>query len=186
MGFKFIVLLVVMNPIIRLDHRLTFWLQSWPTSLHPLMIAITQLGSVGLIVSLSVVIAVLAFAKHHSRLMWAFAAVLPGEAFNALLKLGFNRARPHTQYAQDMFLRTKSFPSGHAFGSMLFYGLLAYLAFTRLPQGWNYLVSALFVILIFLIGVSRVYLGAHYSLDVIGGWVIGAIVLFIIIKLTKI
>ena len=175
-----------MTAILRLDHKITFSLQRWPAALHPYMFAITQLGSVGLVASVSLVMAIVLYTKHRLRLAAAFAAILPAELFNAGLKLLFDRARPNTQFAADMFLHTKSFPSGHAFGSMVFYGLLAYLAATRLPHGWNIAVPIALGVFIVLIGISRVYLGAHFALDVLGGWVIGAIVLFVIIKLTKV
>ena len=175
-----------MNSLIRLDNKITFALQRWPAALHPYMLAITQLGSVGVVMLASLVIAIVAYSKHRMRLAVAFAAVLPAEVFNAGLKVLFDRARPSTQYAADMFLHTKSFPSGHAFGSLVFYGLLAYLAATRLPHGWNIIVPIGLAVLVVLIGISRVYLGAHYSLDVLGGWIVGAIILVLIIKFTKI
>ena len=175
-----------MNPLIRFDRRVTFWLQSWPSVLHPYMLAITLLGSLGCVVLVSLVIAVVAYSKHYLRLSLAFVAILPSEALNALLKVLFNRMRPHTQFAQNMLIHTKSFPSGHAFGSFVLYGLLAYLCFTRLPHNWQWVATITLASLIVLIGISRVYLGAHYFFDVIGGWVLGAVILTIIIRVAKI
>ena len=147
------------------------------------MLAVTQLGNVALIMAASGAIAVYAYSKHRMRIAYAFAAIIPAEFFNAGLKLLFDRARPKTQFARDIILDTKSFPSGHAFGSLVFYGLLAYLAYTYLPPGWNRAVPLGLGVLILLIGVSRVYLGAHYALDVLAGWVFAAVVLFLIILL---
>lgn len=175
-----------MNSIIRIDRRISLWFQNWPTALHPFMLAITSIGSVTWVVCATLIIGIIAFAKHQSRLAIAFLVIIPSEVLNALLKMVFNRMRPETQFAQDMLLHTKSFPSGHAFGSMMFYGLLAYLAFTRLPHGWNWAVSAALAVLILLIGISRVYLGAHYFLDVIAGWIFGFVMITLVIKLTKI
>lgn len=175
-----------MNSLIQLDNKVTFWFQSWPAALHPYMLFITALGGVAWVLSLSLVLAAVSYAKHKTRYAWAFLAVIPGEALNGLLKILFNRVRPDTLYANSMLLHTKSFPSGHAFGSMMLYGLIAYLAFTHLPREWNLVASLSMILLIILIGISRVYLGAHYSLDVLGGWVLGAVILLIVIKLTKI
>lgn len=175
-----------MNPIIRYDQRVTIWFQNWPTALHPLMFAMTQLGSVALVICASVVVAIVAHARQQYRLMLAFLCVIPGEFLNAGLKLVFNRMRPETQFAHEMLLHTKSFPSGHAYGSMMFYGLLAYLAFTRLPHGWNWAIATLLTCIILLIGISRVYLGAHYFLDVMAGWILGLCSAIVVIKLTKI
>lgn len=175
-----------MKSILQIDHYVTFWFQRWPAGLHPFMLALTQLGGVAGVVGGSVALAVWAYTKHKLRLAIAFAAVLPAELFNGGLKLIFKRVRPDTPYAHNMIIHTNSFPSGHAFGSMVFYGLLAYLAFTRLPHGWNIFAVIGLTLLIILIGISRVYLGAHYSLDVLGGWFVGSLVLLLIIKLTKI
>ena len=175
-----------MNQFIQLDQKITLWFRRLPAGLHPLMFVITQLGSVALIMVASAVLAALVYSKHHARVAYAFAAIIPAEFFNAGLKLLFDRTRPNTQFAHDMFLHTKSFPSGHAFGSFVFYGLLAYLAFNYLPHGWNRAVPLGLGVLIMLIGVSRVYLGAHYILDVLGGWVVAALILFMIIRLARI
>ncbi len=67
--------------------------------------------------------------------------------------------------------RSSSFPSGHAMGSMVFYGLL--LLWT--DKKW---LKASIGILVVLIGLSRNYLGVHYPHDVIAGWVLGIIFLY--------
>jgi len=63
-----------------------------------------------------------------------------------------------------------SFPSGHAMGSLGFFGSLALLVGQRVV----WVVSGAMV---FLIGLSRVYLGVHYPLDVITGWAVGGAML---------
>lgn len=64
-----------------------------------------------------------------------------------------------------------SFPSGHSMVSMAFYGLLIYFIFTRVKNRkikWASIVAL--ATLIFLIGVSRIYLGVHYLSDVCAGF----------------
>lgn len=87
--------------------------------------------------------------------------------------------RPDTLYAMD--LHTTSFPSGHAADSVAIYGLIGYLMFTRMPQPYNFIGILLGIGAPLLIGMSRVYLGAHYPTDVIGGWVAAAVGLALII-----
>ena len=71
-----------------------------------------------------------------------------------------------------------SFPSGHAFFAIVFWGLLAYLALTRLQRrSRRVLVFSGSLAMILLIGASRVYLGAHWPSDVLGGYVLGALFL---------
>jgi undecaprenyl-diphosphatase len=71
-----------------------------------------------------------------------------------------------------------SFPSGHAQGTFVNWGYLAYLL--RSPVFW---VVALLVILG--VGLSRVVLGVHFPQDVLGGWLIGLVVLFLYIGLER-
>jgi membrane-associated phospholipid phosphatase len=99
----------------------------------------------------------------------------------ALLKLGFERARPLTEYAMSMRIQTFSFPSGHSSGSMIAYGLLAYLAFVKLPAPWNIIVGLVLAGVPFFVGVSRIYLGAHFPSDVVAGWALGLIMLAVVI-----
>jgi undecaprenyl-diphosphatase len=80
-----------------------------------------------------------------------------------------------------------SFPSGHANTSIIFYLFLAFLVGRALKQRKHgdmlALIYALVIILIFLIGVSRVYLGVHYPSDIIAGWCLGGVLLTIFISL---
>ena len=69
-----------------------------------------------------------------------------------------------------------SFPSGHAFSSCVFYGMLAYISYHAVPKGfWRYFTVAGYIALIILIGYSRVYLRVHYATDVIAGFMLGII-----------
>ncbi|MDG2333031.1 MAG: phosphatase PAP2 family protein [Myxococcota bacterium] len=69
-----------------------------------------------------------------------------------------------------------SFPSGHAQGAMVYYGLIAAVVARR----W---VTIGLGLLIFLVGLSRPYLGVHYPHDVIAGWMIGAGLLYLWLSL---
>lgn len=96
---------------------------------------------------------------------------------NAVIKYGVQRRRPDTLYAYSMKLKSYSFPSGHAFGSMYFCGLLACIALSFLPAGFGWLTVGVLALAIVLIGTSRVYLGAHFPSDVVVGWLFGAVCL---------
>lgn len=100
----------------------------------------------------------------------------------SLLKDFFARPRPsgeHLTIATGM-----SFPSGHAMLAMAFYGFIAYLLVQKFhsPKSRK-LIWSLFLIFIFLIGFSRLYLNVHYPTDVMAGFGLGALFLYGFIKL---
>ena len=95
-----------------------------------------------------------------------------------LLKYLFKRKRPLAPLLAAV--RGLSFPSGHAIMSLTFYGLLAYISWHTIDIGWmRYLAIFMLVGLVLLIGFSRVYLRVHYASDVLAGFIIGAVWLFI-------
>jgi membrane-associated phospholipid phosphatase len=99
--------------------------------------------------------------------------MMTGSSINASLKLAFHSPRP---YWIDPAVQPLSaepsfgFPSGHSMNAVLIWGYLA--AQTRRKLIW--LGAA---VLIFLIGLSRLALGVHYTADVLGGWLFGAALL---------
>lgn len=100
-------------------------------------------------------------------------------------KTFISRERPAdiAYYAVDHF----SFPSGHATTAMALYGLLAYLLYKRYTgRTQRRLLLAAAVILIILVGFSRVYLGVHYLSDVLAGFLVGALWLLVGISLIEV
>lgn len=95
-----------------------------------------------------------------------------------LLKYLFQRKRPLSPLLKAA--KGLSFPSGHAIMSVTFYGLLLYILLHAIDKSWlKYLLTVLLVLLILLIGYSRVYLRVHYASDVLAGFVIGVLWLWI-------
>lgn len=89
-----------------------------------------------------------------------------------LLKFIFRRNRPLTPLLDAA--KGYSFPSGHAMISFTFYGLLIYLVWKNVKALWlRIILSILLGLLIFVIGLSRVYLRVHYASDVLAGFCVG-------------
>lgn len=171
-----------MNAIGRFDINLTKSIQSLPTGFQPWMNLATFLGEPVVIVLVALFAAGVAWRQHQIRWSKAFITAIAASGLNGVLKYFIHRTRPDTLYVTHMRFKSYSFPSGHSFGSLLVYGLLAYLAYRNLPAPWNWIAVIIAGVLIFAVGLSRVYLGAHFPTDVIAGWILASIVLVLIIK----
>lgn len=100
-----------------------------------------------------------------------------------ILKLVVRRSRPKTIYAENMKIKSYSFPSSHTFSATIAGGYLALLSLAILPPPINLVISGVCTILIVVIGISRIHVGAHYPSDVTAGWIMGAGVLYLVTQL---
>ena len=112
---------------------------------------------------------------------WADAAVLAFTLapvlLNYLLKELVARPRPVHIWA-DLEVTTFSFPSGHAVLAIYYFGFLICLSGALIPQlALRQAVRLALVLLVLGLGASRVYLGAHWPSDVIGGYLFGGLAL---------
>lgn len=99
-------------------------------------------------------------------------------SLNSALKMAFHGTRPYwySSSVKGMAVETSfGVPSNHAQSATVVWGILA----AYLRKWWAWLAAAL---LIFLIGLSRLYLGVHFPHDVILGWLIGALVLGLVLR----
>jgi undecaprenyl-diphosphatase len=105
--------------------------------------------------------------------MFIFVASVGGWVLNWLLKAAFARSRPDiVPHLREVM--SSSFPSGHALTSAAVYLTLGALLM-RIAEGRlaKYYCIAIAMLLTFLVGSSRVFLGVHYPTDVVAGWLIG-------------
>jgi len=104
--------------------------------------------------------------------------------FMSLLKNLLKRQRPPDPLVEG--ITNFSFPSGHAFMGMTFYGLLIWFAVVYMKSKWQRnFVIIFFSVLILAIGFSRVYLRVHYATDVVAGFLIGFLWLFACLYLIR-
>lgn len=133
---------------------------------------VTFLGGEFTLLSSVIIVVFLVFKKHKKEAgLFAF-IIFSGFALNNFLKYILKVPRPDIDpLSAEAFY---SLPSGHAMISLIFYGFLSYFVFhfTR-NKRLSVLVLILSIIIILLIGFSRVYLGVHYSSDVLAGFVAG-------------
>jgi membrane-associated phospholipid phosphatase len=123
---------------------------------------------------------------------WRWAAYLVGlvilqAVINSLLKISVARPRP-TDPPIHIFIQESgyAFPSGHVMFYTVFFGFLLYLFWRFIPNRWGRIfVGIIPILLIALIGLSRIYLGAHWLSDVLGGYAVGLYILFLAIPITS-
>jgi undecaprenyl-diphosphatase len=157
-----------------LDEQLRNAIHAWAQpALTWLMLGATELGG-GYALSLVSVVAIVGFVyrKLYRAAVLLLLNMLAVPWFNNYLKMSFHRMRPEPYFGMPLS-GSYSFPSGHAFSSFCCYGMIVALLSSRLESGSKR--TALWVagpILIFMVGLSRIYLGVHYPSDVVGGWAI--------------
>lgn len=125
------------------------------------------------------------FVRKHKWYSLRVAAIsLSSVALMFLLKTFFDRPRP----AIPLLASAKglSFPSGHALMAVTFYGLLTYICWYLIKKpALKWILICIFVVLIFMIGLSRIYLHVHYTSDVVAGYCMGMIWLYISLKFLR-
>jgi undecaprenyl-diphosphatase len=157
------------------DYKVFDFLKSYvSTRNNQIMLFITFLGThIFLIPANLVLIIYFLFIKKHR---W-FSIKIPTIALSSMglmfsLKNLFGRHRPDIPLLREA--QGLSFPSGHAFMSMTFYGLLIYIIWKTVKPKWLKRVLVVFLaLLILIIGFSRIYLRVHYPSDVLAGFTTG-------------
>ena len=145
-----------------------------PTGLS-VWVVVSELGSVTGVALVGMAFAIVLYRRRQVWLLRGWLAALAGAALlNLVLKQYFQRPRP--SYAEFFELKNWSFPSGHAMGSLVTYGMLAYIGVVLIRrQHVRWVVVGLATFLICSIGASRIVLGVHYLSDVLGGYTAGSV-----------
>lgn len=167
------------------DTNFLLWLHQFANpNLDNLMLFITNLGNPSTVVVVAGVTLLLLWWRRYREEAKVFVlACLGGLILNTGLKLFFSKPRPelwHRLISEKSF----SFPSGHALGSMVLYGFIAYELATHYPQ-FAKVIYSLTLVLITVIGISRLYLGVHWPTDIIAGYGVGFLWLMICIAMLK-
>lgn len=137
-----------------------------------LMSVVTRLGSTSFLMLLSVLLVFWGIKRQRAAVLFGI-TMLGAALLIWVLKLSFHRARPEP-YFEIMPPKSYSFPSGHALGAFCFYGVLAALVADRVKSRQiRLIIWAAAILMIALIGVSRLYLGVHYPSDVLAGYAAG-------------
>ena len=138
------------------------------------MLEMSVLGGASVLFILVIVASLFLWLTRHHWSVYVLAfGLIGGEVLNYVLKTWFDRPRPSSVVWLTQ-VTSLSFPSGHAMESMIAYGSIAYLVGRLEPTlplrraTWG-----VAIVIIGLIGFSRMYLGVHYPSDVIAGYLAG-------------
>jgi membrane-associated phospholipid phosphatase len=147
------------------------------------ILVITWLGNHSFLIPANLLlITFFLFTKTKWKALTVAMVALSSLGLMSLLKKIIQRHRPADPLVSG--ITNYSFPSGHAFMSIAFYGLLILFIYEAIQQrNKKILFTALLMLLIFLIGFSRVYLRVHYATDVVAGWCMGVIWLIAVVSL---
>ncbi|MEO6960074.1 MAG: phosphatase PAP2 family protein, partial [Burkholderiaceae bacterium] len=163
---------VAQGSLVQLDTAIFNMLQALRTEpADGLMVAMTELGGVRVLFLVSAAVAVWLILQRcwRTAAYWA-ATVGVAQGLVGLFALIASRARPIDLYSG---VGHYAFPSGHATSSIIIYGFLAYLVAWRRSTLTRTLIPIIMAVGIALIGISRLYLGAHWLSDVLAGWCFG-------------
>ena len=148
----------------------------------PIAKNITHLGGAIFIIALSLILLILIKNKRIGILIWINLGI--SVLLNQSLKFIIQRPRP-TEF-RIINESGYSFPSGHSMVSAAFYGFLIYLIYKKIKNKYlKWSIIILLSLVILTIGTSRIYLGVHYTSDVIAGFLISISYLIIFIHFAK-
>jgi membrane-associated phospholipid phosphatase len=163
--------------------------QAWSVSLRPPALAVAELGGAELTGLIAIGLAVYLFRRAFRHEAWALLALPLVEVAEVVYKVVVQHPAPIRSAHGDgpsltMLLERgptalhNSYPSGHTLRAVLVYGLLAFVIYRLAPRG---LVRKLAIpaaaVIISLVALDRLYLGVHWTSDVIGGLLLGGVAL---------
>lgn len=148
----------------------------------PIAKNITHLGGAIFLITLSLILLLIIKNKKIGILIWLNLGI--SVLLNQALKFIIQRPRP-TEF-RIINENGYSFPSGHSMVSAAFYGFLIYLIYKNVKNKYlKWSLITLLSLVILTIGISRIYLGVHYTSDVIAGFLISVSYLIIFIHFAK-
>ena len=179
---------VVGDGSIRFDRPVLQWFarhrEPWLTST---MRIVTVLGTSGFLIPLVLVIGAWYWRRRGTPRPLMLLAVAYGGAYLLAqsIKALTARARPPARFALGHF-PGHAFPSGHATQAAAVYGMLAAVLASSTPR-WRRKVSAWAgtASIVTVVGITRLYLGAHWLTDVLGGWALGSLWLLLVVAASQ-
>lgn len=155
---------------------------------QPMLTAIMEMvsfiGKGWPMIALAVVVSACFFVVNRRRECYTALCALGIMGLSPLLKLLIDRPRPPADLVEvAQTFGGLGYPSGHAFQALVLFGLLIYLCSISISRPWlRTSIQGALGLLILTIGISRIYLGAHWPSDVLGGYLLGGAFLLPLLK----
>ncbi len=163
--FVFTTLVSRSSELLEWEETLFLWIYNWPAFLTPIFYVITQFGSIYV---LAIISAGLALRKKFNMLIRLLLASILSYQLSGFAKDLWGRTRPNELLIEVVnrdYFRGPGYPSGH----VALATAMAFVVGHYLPKKYHWVVP------VWIIGValSRIYLGIHAPLDIVGGFAIG-------------
>jgi undecaprenyl-diphosphatase len=167
------------------DKALIQWVQSWR---HPavttFMETMSLVGKSVVLIGLAALSVLVLFLSGRRPDAAVAAGTLGILLLTPLLQWLVNRPRPPADLVGlNVPFRGLGFPSGHGYQSFVLFGFFIFLAGVTIRRAWwRRAVQTLLALLILAIGVSRIYLGAHWPSDILGAYLLGGSFLGLLLR----
>jgi undecaprenyl-diphosphatase len=182
--------LLARGPLVQLDmtvyKELLALARAAPPSVNDIMLFGFFVGKQGIQV-ITAILSLYFLSQRYWREfgMIQISSALGGMVWNFLIDY-FSRPRPPEQLGL-VITTLPSFPSGHAVGTMICYGFLAYLVVPKMPSlFWKWTLSIATLLFVFFEGFSRIFHGNHYLTDVLAGYALGIACLVFVCTLIEV
>lgn len=167
-----------------IDDAIISFFNTFPRGWESAMLLIAKIGDpTPLVLVALAVCAWELYRRNYVRSLVMAGSLLAMPTF-FVVKETVRRARPVTEYVAEHGLRDFSFPSGHSTGTLAVYGMIAFLLYSHTKGYVRLATVSACIIIIGLVGFTRVYLGAHFPTDVLGGWLLGFVVISLLRSLS--
>jgi undecaprenyl-diphosphatase len=180
-GFVALSILILVFPHSWVDFEFSEEVQEHHSAIEDtIMKAVSWFGQLWASCSLALFAALILFLKKKYREgIFCISTLLVG-VVNYAVKTLINRPRPSTSLVRVITdVQHQSFPSGHVSFYIVFFGFITFLFYHKrwLVPLYRYAIITSCITLILTVPVSRIYLGAHWFTDVLGGFLLGSICL---------
>lgn len=181
-AFIILSILVTKHPIPAIDVKISLFVQKIHSdALDKIMLAISFFGELPWSLIMVLLVAAIFFLFKYRRESYYIISILLSGLIILGIKNIINRPRPTSFYVRLVEInRFQSFPSGHVMSYVLFFGFMIILMKTLkdIPNAIRQFVTYISAFLMISVPFSRIYLGAHWFSDTVGGFILGLICLY--------